>query len=246
MTIREILHTTDHRTDSYPETAWRYYQEWNNALFLHWKADINELKGFVPDDLEIDLLDGSSWVSLVAFTMQNIRPRYLPAFPPISDFDEINIRTYVKFGGKSGVYFLSIEGGNRLSCRVAKGLSDLPYRFSTIKRTPGIYSSVNKIFGDNLHLQYRQGKAIPLKDRLDQWLTERYALFQDTEKDINQYEIHHLEWPVRELELEQCALHYPRFSGLLKGTPDKTHYSPGVRVLAWGKVRNRKSGIQPD
>lgn len=63
----------------------------------------------VPHDLEIDLFEGKPWVYLVAFTMEKIRPKYLPSFPPISDFDEINIRTYVKKDNKAGVYFLSIN-----------------------------------------------------------------------------------------------------------------------------------------
>lgn len=65
--------------------------------------------------------------------MEKIRPKNFPCFSPISDFDEINIRTYVRSHNKAGVYFLSIEGGKFLSCKVAKAISELPYRFSKIK-----------------------------------------------------------------------------------------------------------------
>ena len=58
------------------------------------------LQILVPAEIEIDLFEGKPWVSLVAFTMEKIRPRYLPYFPPISNFDEINIRTYVKSKNK--------------------------------------------------------------------------------------------------------------------------------------------------
>src|SRR5690606_33910061 len=129
----------NHRPWNLPSGNWKYYQEWNDGIFLHWQVDYNELKKLVPDDLEIDLFDGKPWVSLVAFTMEKIRPKNLPAFPPISDFHEINIRTYVKLNNKTGVYFLSIEGGKKLSCIMAKGISELPYRFSNIKRTKNTY-----------------------------------------------------------------------------------------------------------
>lgn len=119
MTVNEILKTIEHRPWPLPCGKWKYYQEWNNAVFLHWRVDHNELRKYVPDALEIDLYNGEAWVSLVAFTMEKIRPRNLPAFPPISDFDEINIRTYVKYNNKQGVYFLSIEGGNKISCKVS-------------------------------------------------------------------------------------------------------------------------------
>src|SRR5687768_14912863 len=114
MTIQEILNHTEHRPWGIPKDKWKYYQEWNHAVFLHWQVDVNELKKFVPEGLEIDLYDGKPWVSLVAFDMENIRSRNLPSFSPISNFHEINIRTYVKKENKTGVYFLSIEGGNRI------------------------------------------------------------------------------------------------------------------------------------
>ena len=125
MTIKEILNTTEHRPWKLPADSWKFYQEWNDVIFLHYEVDISELKKFVPKELEIDLFKGKPWVSVVAFTMQKIRPKNLPYFPPISDFDEINIRTYVKSNNKTGVYFLSIEGGKFLSCKVAKRISEL-------------------------------------------------------------------------------------------------------------------------
>ena len=65
--------------------------------------------------------------------------------------------------------------------------------------------------------------------------TERYALFQETKKAINEYGIHHLEWPVQELDLIKLKLKYPRFKHLIGRSPDKTQYSTGVRVLAYSK-----------
>ncbi|WP_083634256.1 YqjF family protein [Saccharicrinis aurantiacus] len=120
MTIREILNTTERRPWKMPTEKWKFYQEWNNVIFLHWQVELSELKKFVPKELEIDLYGGKPWVSVVAFTMEKIRPKNLPSFALISDFDEVNIRTYVKANNKTGVYFLSIEGGKKLSCKVAK------------------------------------------------------------------------------------------------------------------------------
>ena len=134
-TILEILNNTEHRPWQMPSEKWKFYQEWNNALFLHWQVELKELEKFVPKELEIDLFEGKPWISVVAFTMEKIRPRNLPSFPPVSYFDEINIRTYVKSNNKTGVYFLSIEGGKKLACTVAKKMSQLPYRYSKIKRT---------------------------------------------------------------------------------------------------------------
>ena len=242
MTIREILNTTKHRPWKIPAESWKFYQEWNNAIFLHWQVELKELKKFVPKELEIDLFKGKPWVSVVAFTMEKIRPKNLPSFPPISDFDEINIRTYVKSNNKTGVYFLSIEGGTKLSCKVARGISELPYRYSKIKRTENQYIACNSEFNDKLEVEFSIGKEIKEKSELDKWLTERYALFQDTVKSINEYEIHHSEWPINKLDIKKLELDYPRFNKLINQNPDKIQYSDGVKVIAWGKHTTDKTG----
>lgn len=240
MTINEILSITEHRPWTIPPEKWKYYQEWNDAVFLHWQVDLQELQKIVPDDLEIDLYEGKPWVSLVAFTMEKIRPRNLPPFSPISDFDEINIRTYVKNDNKAGVYFLSIEGGNRVSCKVAKTLSELPYRYSKLIRQETIYRSENKQFKDKMSIKYEVGQKLKEKTELDRWLTERYALFQETETSINEFEIHHIEWPTYEIDLKEIEIDYPRFDKFLNNLPDRKHYSTGVQVIAWDKKKITK------
>ena len=239
MTIQEIKNKIAHRPWELPNTKWKFYQEWNQAIFLHWKVEDEVLKNLVPKELEIDKFEGSSWVSLVAFTMEKIRPRYLPHFPLISNFEEINIRTYVKYNNKTGVYFLSIEGGKRLSCKIAKSMSELPYRYSKMIRKMNNYESKNYNFGDSFILTYKKGKEIIEKSELDIWLTERYALFQDAEDFINEFEIHHHEWELNNLEIDKLELNYPRFKNLINTQPNKLTYSKGVKVIAWDKIKNR-------
>jgi len=151
MGIKEILNTTEHRPWKIPSDTWKFYQEWNNAIFLHWEVELSDLEKFVPKELEIDLYQGKPWISVVAFTMEKIRPKNLPAFPPISNFEEINVRTYVKSNNKTGVYFLSMEGGKKLSCKISKSISELPYRYSKIKRMQNSYRSYNSEFNDKLY-----------------------------------------------------------------------------------------------
>jgi uncharacterized protein YqjF (DUF2071 family) len=223
-----------------PKGKWKFYQEWNNAVFLHWQADYNELRKLVPKHLEIDLYDSKPWVSLVAFTMEKVRPRHLPAFKPVSYFHEVNIRTYVKDGEKTGVYFLSIEGSKKLACKVALAMSELPYRFSKMKRGEGYFVSHNANLNDSFNLKYNIKETVKEMDSLDKWLTERYALFQDSGDVINQYEIHHVEWPVQEIEIKDLQVSYLRFGKLLSGKPLRQHYSKGVQVVAWQKVKMKK------
>jgi hypothetical protein len=170
--------------------------------------------------------------------MEQIRPKNLPALSPISNFPEINIRTYVKYKGKSGVHFLSIEAAKRLSCKIAKSISELPYRFSRMSRTKNCFISDNPQYGDSFKVCYSIGQKLENKNALDLWLTERYALFQNTNKYLNEFEIHHIEWPVFEIELNEIEINYPRFNKLLNNSPAKVNYSTGVQVIAWGKTKH--------
>ncbi len=235
MIIKDILNSTWHRPWPLSEGSWRFYQEWNRAIFLHWMVDIEELRKLVPDSLEIDVHEGKAWVSLVAFSMENIRPKNLPAVPGISFFDEINIRTYVKYGTKAGVYFLSIEAGNPVSTKISKVVSGLPYRYSKMSREEGLFRSSNAKYNDAFNIRFSSGSNVSAKSPLDLWLTERYALYQEKSNGLSQFEIHHVEWPVANIDIKELNIDYPRFSSLLSGDPEMQHYSKGVQVLAWSK-----------
>ena len=235
MKTKEILQSVAHRPWEIPTGRWKFYQEWNNAIFLHWEVSLEALQNFVPKGFEIDTINGKPWVSLVAFNMEKIRPHCLPALAPISNFHEINVRTYVKYKGKQGVYFLSIEGGNPLSCKLAKAISGLPYRYSKMMRESNWYHSDNRDMKDQFIVNYDCGERIKKKTNLDKWLTERYALFVDVGHNDYKYEIHHVEWPIQKLFLNQIEVNYNRFKSLINNTPDLMHYSKGVEVIAWGR-----------
>ena len=239
MNITEILEQTEHRPWPKPKGRWKFYQEWNNALFLHWPVDKSVLEEWVPTEIEIDTHNGDAYISVVLFEMNNIRPRMLPAVGGLSNFYEVNIRTYVKYGSKTGVYFLNIEASSKLFCSMAKIISGLPYQFADIFKVGKSYTSENEAASSSLSAEYKIGEKIVNKTDLDLWLTERYALFQEDRRYINQFELHHLEWEIRDASLESLSLDYPKFNKVLAGKPAKIQYSDGVKVAAWGRNRFR-------
>lgn len=237
MKISEILNETVHRPWSLPDRSYGFYQEWNDVVFLHWQVEESELRKWVPDMLELDYYEGKPWVSVVAFTMENIRLKNLPAFFPVSNFPEVNIRTYVKYKGKSGVHFLSIEAGNRVSAKLSKTISGMPYRYSAMNRSNGWFTVQNKEFNDLLKISFQIAEnEVTSKSDLDLWLTERYALFQDeSDRYMNAFDVHHIPWPMNDITITNLNIDYKRFGKLLDGNPDFCHYSKGVQVVAWSK-----------
>lgn len=235
--IKSILCNIAHRPYELPPGNWRYYQEWNDAVFLHWEIPYDILRPLVPAALGIDRYEGRCYVSLVAFTMQQIRPRFLPALRFLSDFHEINIRTYVENDGKKGVYFLNIEGEKWLSCTVAKQMSGLRYQHSLIRRGAKHYHCHNSRNGFRLDINYEIQEPIVHKTALDTWLTERYCLYLDQGRNLFRYDVHHEEWGLRKLSVETLDLQYRQGGLQLDGQPPLfCHFSPGVKVVAWGKA----------
>ena len=236
--IDNILSDISHRPFELPNGKWQYYQEWNNALFLHWTIPFDILRKCVPDNFMIDTFDGNCYVSLVAFTMEKIRPRCLPSIAFISDFDEINLRTYIDNGNKKGVYFLNIEAEKLLSTFIAKALSGLPYEKSNIKRTDKKYSSRNVQKGFYLDTEFEIKKLLNHKTDLDKWLTERYCLYLDKDNEFYRYDIHHKEWTIKNVEIKRLKLSYTIGNiNLCDRQPNLTHYSDGVKVIAWKRQK---------
>ena len=236
--IDDILSNIAHRPFALPVGQWKYYQEWNNALFFHWTIPFEILRKYVPDNFNIDTFDGNCYVSLVAFTMQKIRPKYLPSISFISDFDEINLRTYIDNDNKKGVYFLNIEAETLLSSFIAKFLSGLPYEKSNINRTENKYTSTNIQKGFHLDAEFQIKQELEDKTELDKWLTERYCLYLDKDNKFYRYDIHHKEWILKNVEVKRLNLSY-KIGNLNLGDrqPILTHYSDGVKVIAWRRQK---------
>lgn len=235
-TTKELLNQTAHRSWDLPSGKWQFYQEWNEALFIHWEIPFELLRSFVPEKLILDNFQGTYFVSLVAFSMQKIRPRNLPSLKFVSDFHEINLRTYIDQNGKKGVYFLNIEAEKQLSAFVARKLSGLPYEKASIKRASEFYRSRNRVKNFRLDAEFDISDPVLQKTELDYWLTERYCLYLDQKDQLFRYDIHHPEWELSKLELKKAEIHYQLNELTLSSNiPFLAHYSKGVSVLSWKK-----------
>lgn len=241
MSIPVILKNTGHRPWPLPDTAWKYYQEWNKSLFLHWPVDPDTLRAVIPAGTKLDLYEGKAWISVVAFTMQKIRPKHLPFFKPVSDFHEINVRTYVTKDNKPGVFFINIEAQKALSVFLSRSISGLPYEKATILRSLHnnlhTYASVNHKKQFHLHAEYILADAPVVKTPLDLFLTERYCLYVPAQQQLFRYNIHHAEWPMQPVTIHKLLLEYKAGETLLTTDtpPVLSHYSEGVQVVAWDK-----------
>src|SRR6478609_9720678 len=118
--MHPALKFVGHRPWELPAGPWVMAQNWEDLLFAHWPVAADVMRGLLPRELEIDGFQGQSWIGIVPFRMSGVRLRGTPAAPGLSAFLELNVRTYVKAGGKPGVWFFSLDAANRLAVAVAR------------------------------------------------------------------------------------------------------------------------------
>src|SRR6266550_2938689 len=127
-----IVTQTARRPWPLPSAPWLMTQSWHNLLFAHWPVNAETLRTKIPPGLPLDLFDGQAWIGIVPFRMTNVAPRFIPALPLLSEFAELNVRTYVTLGGKPGVYFFSLDAASSMAVAAARSMLHLPYFSATM------------------------------------------------------------------------------------------------------------------
>jgi len=84
--------------------------EWRDLVMLNYEVDPAVLRRYVPRGVELDTFEGRTFVSLVGFQFLRTRLYGFLAVPFHSNFDEVNLRFYVRRheGGETrrGVVFV--------------------------------------------------------------------------------------------------------------------------------------------
>lgn len=161
------------------------YQEWRDLLFLHWEFPVAVLQQTLPPGLFIDTYEEKAWLGIVPFFMCRVRPRRFPAVPGISDFLELNLRTYVHdAAGIPGVWFYSLDANLWLAVEIARRAFHLPYehaQMSARRSAAGVisYRSLRRGAGTACAYTYGAGGelGVAAADSLEFFLIERYRLY---------------------------------------------------------------------
>jgi uncharacterized protein YqjF (DUF2071 family) len=166
-------------------------QTWHDVLFAHWPIDAAALCDHVPAAFPLDVFDGTAWLAIVPFHMTNVAPRGLPSLPWISEFPELNVRTYVRVNEKPGIYFFSLDAGSTLAVQAAKSLLNLPYYSAAMSFTRNggriLYESQREDGFTAARFSASYGpNGSPFeasRETLEYFLTERYCLYNLDSRD---------------------------------------------------------------
>ncbi|HEY7529651.1 MAG TPA: DUF2071 domain-containing protein [Gemmatimonadota bacterium] len=236
------LEATAHRPWPPPSRPWVMGQTWEDLLFAHWRVAPALLREKVPAPLELDLFEGTGWLGVTPFRVTGLRPRGVPPLPGVSSFPEINVRTYVTFGGRPGVWFFSLDAGNRLAVAAARRLYRLPYQAAgmTVARAHGSIRFASRRLGEpsdrwQLRVVYAPvGEPVPPRPgSREHFLTERYRLYTVDGERVTFADIHHRPWPLQEAEATFEVNTMAPTGIQLNGPPDTLHFSRRQDVVVW-------------
>src|SRR5712671_6457593 len=94
-----------------PENRIFLSAEWRALVMLNYEVDRSLLEEYVPPGTVLDSFDGRTYVSLVAFRFLHTKLFDSLAIPFHADFDEVNLRFYVRRNGgnedRRGVVFIA-------------------------------------------------------------------------------------------------------------------------------------------
>ena len=242
--MHPTLSHTKHRPWPLPAGEWTWRQRWCDLLFAHWPVPAASLRPLVPEGLEIEEHDGTSWVGVVPFRMEGVSRRPLPDLPGLSAFPELNLRLYVTRDRRPGVWFLSLDATSAPAVWAARTFFHLPYWHSAIEHRAdgrgGFVFRSERYGGDRpvrLAADWAPTGPVVLSapGSLEEFLTERYCLYaRRPDGTLARCEVHHRRWPLQPARgtIDASALVAPH--GLsLPPVPPLLHFAAGIDVVVW-------------
>lgn len=218
------------------------FQSWRDLSFLHFSVPPDEIQALLPAGLEVDVFEGSAYVGLVPFRMQDIRLRGLPPVPGTAAFPETNVRTYVHHNGKEpGVWFFSLDASSELACRVARRFFRLPYHHAEMRceRVGGSieYRSsriATESVGVDAYIAIGEPVQTPEPGSLEFFLVERYLLYASSDKSLFKGQVSHVPYPLRAASILHCRQSLIEAVGITSKPWVHQVFSDGVDVEVFG------------
>jgi len=232
-----------------------FYANWDNAIFIHYESDPQELQRCIP--YHLDFYQGRAFVSLVAFTMRGMRPRFGGRIGelllrPIATHHFLNVRTYVRHNGEPAIYFMREWLSSRMAAWLGPWSFGLPYRFGRIEyeREHGDQRR-GRVEADEGSFDFcatfgANDLGICAPGSLDGFLLERYTAFTQFRKRRRFFRIWHEPWQQVPAKIQIATDNLIHSTG--RWWRDArcigANYSPGVNVwMGWPHVINNSGAI---
>jgi len=189
------------------------FQKWRNILFLNWEFDPVIIQKRLPRGLFVDTFENKAYIGVTPLFMRDVRLKYTPAIPGVSDFLELNFRTYVyDENGEPGIFFFSLDANQKLVVEAARNFAFLNYTHAEMNaeiKGDGeiIFTSLRAGVDEKLLSMFRyksiENQYTADAETLDFFLIERYKLFSYNSEMHQLYSarVHHIPYLLLKTEL---------------------------------------------
>jgi len=222
------------------------YQSWRDILFVSWEVPKVLLHAILHPGLSLDTFDGRSYITATLFRLRDVRPRTLPSVPVISSYFEVNLRTYVRKNGLSGIWYFTIETTSVVCLTLGRLFWHLPYHRARIRhKDQGRHKeyvcrrACPPFASPRMHVTYRVGERIGrVADRtLECFLSERHVLFARKPLGLEYSQVHHEPHDLYRVDVLEFSETLSRVTGIPGPTTDLLAlYSPGVDVEVYEPI----------
>jgi hypothetical protein len=247
--MREYPIHTSNKPHPLPPGHWLISQRWNNLLFAHWPVPASSLAPLVPEGLQVDTFQGSAWLGIMPFRMDQVKVRGLSPIPGARSFPDLSLRTYVREerSGTPGVVCLSLDASNLLAVAAGRAFYCLPYHWAEMhleqltEREFSFYSR-RRFAGRPVVFKVRYRGLGPSRKlaesrpgTLEHFLIERYCLFSTNRAGQPiRANLHHTSWPLEEAQAEIERNNLAEVLGIrLPDQKPVLHYSRQLAVYVW-------------
>jgi hypothetical protein len=214
---------------------------WTDLLLVTWRVADDLLLPHLPRGAELDRVDGSALVSLVAFDFADIRVRGI-AWPGWTCFPELNLRFYVRASGRRGVCFIREYVPTRLVAAVARILYNEPYVRVPYRKDGAAH--VLDAGGRTHRIRWERSGALftPGASSLEHFLKEHdLGVGRRRNGEALAYRVDHPVWRVwpdvrTSFDVDFASLYGPQWAWLGEAAPLSAIGAEGSEVSVFGAV----------
>jgi len=225
--------------------------EWRDLVMLNYAVEPALLNRYVPPGTVLDSFEGRTYLSLVGFRFCHTKLLGHFALPFHTDFDEVNLRFYVRrknsSGDRRGVVFISEVVPKRaiaLAARIVYGenYTSHPMRHSIQASELGTTAQYQWKVGSQwckLAAQTVGDPSHPGEGSLEQFITEHYWGYSIRHSGAClEYQVSHLPWQVwataqARFEGEASTLYGSDLGLVLQRRPDCAFVADGSPVIVF-------------
>lgn len=223
--------------------------KWHNLILVNYSINPSLLKTYLPKHTELDFFNNECYISLIGFVFKDTKVLGIK-FPYHVNFEEVNLRFYVKHNNKRGVVFIKEIVPKPLITTIANSLYKEHYETCKMKSdfqksnthsTQSYSWEVNNQW-QSMHVEFDNTPEDIKENSLEEFITEHYYGYTKNGNTTFEYEVQHPRWQHHQIKSHNLNVDF----GLTYGKDFEflTHQKPISIIFTEGSqvnVMNKKN-----